>query len=98
MYVLELVFDDDQRRLDARPAHREILDRLHEDGVLVMAGPWADDSGALLIFSTDERGMRDIIATDPYYTTSGVTVAAVRSWKPITGAADQPVPPADGPH
>lgn len=85
MYVLELAFDQDRRRLDARPAHRERLARLHADGVLLMAGPWADDSGALLVFRTDQRGMADIIAADPYYRTPGVTVAAVRPWRPIIG-------------
>jgi uncharacterized protein YciI len=59
MYVLELAFDGDERRLAARPAHRERLARLRAGGTLLMAGPWADDSGALLIFRTDESGLRD---------------------------------------
>jgi uncharacterized protein len=84
MYTLELAFDgDDEQRLAARPAHRRHLTELHRDGRLLMAGPWADDSGALLVFDTDERGVREIMAGDPYYTTPGVTVAALRHWQPI---------------
>src|SRR5262249_14737708 len=33
-------------RLAARPAHRAVLARLHHEGLLVAAGPWADDMGA----------------------------------------------------
>lgn len=83
MFILELVFDDDERRLAARPAHRQRLARLHEDGRLVMAGPWHDDSGALLVFRTDQDGMRAILAADPYYTTPGVRIASLRQWEPV---------------
>jgi uncharacterized protein YciI len=85
MYVLQLAFGDDERRLAARPAHRERLARLHAQGRLVLAGPWDDDSGALLVFRTDEDGMRDILAADPYYATPGVTVVSCRDWRPIVG-------------
>lgn len=54
-----------------------------------MAGPWDDDSGALLIFRCDEQGMQEIISADPYYSTPGVTIASVRPWTPIFGV-DRP--------
>jgi hypothetical protein len=85
MFAVELVFEDDDRRLAARPAHREVLAGLHAEGRLVMAGPWADDSGALLVFDIDRPGVDKILATDPYYATPGVTVAAVRDWRPVVG-------------
>ena len=85
MYVLELAFGDDEERLTARPAHRERLARLHAEGRLALAGPWADDSGALLVFRTDEPGLREIIAADPYYTTPGVTIVSSRLWQPLVG-------------
>lgn len=80
MYVIEIVFTDDPRRLEARPAHRERLAALHAGGRLLLAGPWADDSGALLVFRDDPA---DVLADDPYYTTPGVTVRAVREWRPV---------------
>ena len=85
MYVLELLFDDNPQRLAARPAHREHLAQLHAAGRLLAAGPWHDGSGALLIFDTDLEGVHAAMATDPYYTTPGVTVAALREWEPIVG-------------
>ncbi len=62
MYVLELAFGDDERRLAARPAHRQRLDQLHAEGRLLLAGSWDDDSGALLVFRTDRAGMDEIMA------------------------------------
>jgi uncharacterized protein len=88
MFVLELSFDGDPQRLAARAAHRQRLADLHAKGVLVLAGPWHDDSGAMLVFQTDRDGLRAIMDADPYYTTPGVTVAAVRQWQPIAGSLD----------
>ena len=87
MFVLELSLNDHPRRLAARAAHRQRLAALRAAGQLVMAGPWRDDSGALLVFRADRAGMDTIMAADPYYTTPGVTVTALRQWKPIVGDA-----------
>ncbi|MGW3787056.1 YciI family protein [Micromonospora chokoriensis] len=84
MFVLELSFGDDPARLAARPAHRERLQALQQDGRLVMAGPFADDSGALLVFDVpDIEAFAAIVAEDPYYRTAGVTIASQREWSPI---------------
>jgi uncharacterized protein YciI len=70
MYVVELDFADDPRRLDARPAHRERLQALSSQGTLVLAGPWADDAGALLVFDLpSEAALREVMDGDPYYGT-----------------------------
>lgn len=86
MFVVELTFDDDPRRLAARPAHRDRLAALHADRKVVLAGPLADDSGALLVFRADRAELDHIMAADPYYTTPGVTVTSLREWKPVVGA------------
>ncbi|MEN3609337.1 YciI family protein [Plantactinospora sp. ZYX-F-223] len=86
MIVVELRFTGDPAaRLAARPAHRELLARLHADGALLAAGPWADDSGALLLFDADEAAVRRALDVDPYYRTPGVSVVAVRPWTPVVG-------------
>lgn len=83
MIVVELVFTDDPRRLAARPAHRERLNELRAAGTLLLAGPWADDSGALLVFDTDEAGLAEILAADPYYTAPGVSLRCRREYRPL---------------
>lgn len=86
MIAVELSFYDDKERLAARPAHRDRLARLRAEGRLLAAGPWADDSGALLLFSGDDLDeVRRILAEDPYYTTPGVRITALRCWQPVVG-------------
>ncbi|GAB4105846.1 YciI family protein [Micromonospora taraxaci] len=84
MFILELSFGDEPDRLAARPRHRERLQALHQEGRLVMAGPFPDDSGALLIFDVaDAETLAAIVAEDPYYRTPGVTIVSQREWAPI---------------
>ena len=87
MFILELEFDGDERRLAARPAHRDRLLALHASGRLMLAGPWEDDSGAVLVFNTDRAGLDHALAADPYYSTPGVRVKSVREWSPVVGAS-----------
>lgn len=87
MICIELSFTDDPARLAARPAHRQRLVDLHEGGLLLAAGPWGDDSGALLLLTTDGPGADAILAADPYFTTPGVKVLSTRSWQPVVGPA-----------
>jgi uncharacterized protein YciI len=85
MYAVHLAFSDDISRLALRPAHRENLAGLAADGRLLGAGPWSDDSGALLVFVVDSRAELDaIMAADPYYSAPGVTVTSVEEWNPVT--------------
>jgi uncharacterized protein YciI len=85
MYAVQLAFSDDPARLDHRPAHRERLAALAAGGRLLAAGPWAEDSGALLVFLTTSRAELDeIMAGDPYYSAPGVEVIGVREWNPVT--------------
>jgi uncharacterized protein YciI len=85
MICVELSFTDAPARLAARPAHRDRLRALHEQGELLLAGPWEDDSGALLIFTVDPARLDRIMVEDPYFTTAGVTVVSLRQWCPILG-------------
>ena len=86
MLIVELAFTPTPERLATRPAHRETLARLHADGELVAAGPWADDAGALLVFAVDRGRLEELLDADPYYRrTPGVEVRSVRAWTPVVG-------------
>lgn len=85
MICIELEFTDDPARLAARPAHRVRLQQLHDDGLLLAAGPWGDDSGALIVLLADLAKANAVIAEDPYFSAPGVTVASVRLWEPVVG-------------
>lgn len=82
--MVELKLEPTDERLAARPAHRDKLAQLHDDGVIRMAGPFADDSGAVIIVDAEDRAAVDrLLADDPYVATDGVTVTSVREWRPF---------------
>jgi uncharacterized protein YciI len=84
MWIVELTFTGAPERLAARPAHRDRLTALHQQGVVRMAGPLAGDSGAVLVFDVPDRPALDrLLAADPYLTTPGVTVHRRREWLPF---------------
>lgn len=84
MWIVELTFAPAPERLAARPAHRRNLTALHERGVVRMAGPLADDSGAVIVLDVPGRAAADaVLADDPYFTAPGVRVTAVREWSPF---------------
>ncbi len=87
MIAVLLSFDntDDSERLAARPQHRERLTALLAAGEVVMAGPFSDESGSLILFSTTPERVAQILAEDPYYSATGVTVSGQHEWNPPIG-------------
>ena len=53
VFIVETHYDPAhaEERMAARPAHLENLDRMRERGQLLNAGPLADGSGAVLIYT-----------------------------------------------
>jgi uncharacterized protein len=83
-FVLEIKFKDDEKRLQVRPAHRAFLAERLAERKLVTAGPWADDSGALLVFEADsEAELREMLAADPYRIANVYDEVSLREWQPI---------------
>ena len=68
----------------ARPAHRQYLTGLQEQGKLVISGPFADDRGGLLVYeagSPDE--VQELIAADPF-AAAGVFVSwEIQPWSVV---------------
>nr|WP_244173176.1 YciI family protein [Cutibacterium namnetense] len=84
VFIVETHYDPAhaEERMAARPAHLENLDRMRERGQLLNAGPLADGSGAVLIYTVPDRGVLErLIEADPYPKTA-VQVASVREWEP----------------
>lgn len=83
-FAVQLRFTDTERRLQVRPAHRDYLNALRAAGKLVTAGPFADQSGALLLYDVaDEAELRQILADDPYTPADVYEIAAFKEWQPL---------------
>lgn len=68
----------------ARPAHRDYLKVLADQGRLVMSGPFGDDSGGLFVYEADDAAqVENWVRQDPF-ARSGVFVSwEVRAWNVI---------------
>jgi len=90
-FAAMLTFGDEVRRLETRPRHRAYLAELLREGKLHESGPWADDSGALLIYeAADEAEARALLAADPYSQTPGVVAAAqLKEWNRVFAAGEE---------
>jgi uncharacterized protein YciI len=86
-FALEYRYTDPEKRAAVRPRHLDYLRRLHADGKLVMAGPVADASGALVVYrAADAAEAQQLVAEDPY-TREGVSAdATLREWTVVIGA------------
>lgn len=86
--MVEWVFGTNRdERLAVRPAHREYLGRLAADGKLVVAGPWVNDTGAVLVFDVEDRAeLNRILDADPYAPAKVIAEQRIREWTPIVGS------------
>ena len=79
--------EDEELRLQTRPVHREYLRSLFDDGRLAMSGPWADDTGALIIYETRDMAEAErLLAGDPYRGAGVIANATLKEWRVVLRA------------
>jgi uncharacterized protein len=86
-YVLEYRYADLEARARVRSDHLAYLQSLLEEGILVLAGPVGDGSGAMMVLQVaSEQEARRVIDADPY-TAAGVGADHVlRPWNVVIPA------------
>lgn len=73
---------DHSRVLRVRPAHRSYTQSIRAQGSLIIAGPFADDSGALLIYQAPSKDeAMALISADPYQTEGVYETYALSEWR-----------------
>lgn len=80
---------DNAKVQQVRPAHREYLKGLQQQGNFVIGGPFGGDIGALIIYNADtEEQVEKLIREDPFCK-GGVFVSwKIRPWKIVMATAD----------
>jgi uncharacterized protein len=79
--------DDDALRQETRPGHRHYLRSLLEAGKLRMSGPWADDTGAMIVYETaDAAEAQAILDADPYRAAGVIANATIKEWNIVLEA------------
>jgi uncharacterized protein YciI len=89
IFAVEYVYNPDQNDLRAehRPAHRAWLEELVEQGLVLASGPFADGSGALLIFTSDnEEDLSRLVSQDPFARAGAISAVKTTGWNPVVGA------------
>ena len=85
-FAVVLTFGDPDKVAETRPRHREYLQRLLSEGRLHASGPWADGTGALLIYeAADEAEVRSLLETDPYTAAGVIADAQIKEWNQVYG-------------
>src|SRR5262249_16921047 len=81
--------DDKAKIQEVRPAHRQYLSGLKANGQLVVAGPFPDDSGGLIVYEAASREEAEaLVQGDPFFQ-NGVFVSYVlRPWNPVMANRD----------
>jgi uncharacterized protein YciI len=89
LFTLALRFpDSDDQRPRVRSRHREYLDRLTREGKVLAAGPWENDSGALIVYQADNADeARKLLDNDPYSVEGVMVDAELHERQPIVGNA-----------
>ncbi len=83
-FLLEYRYVDMDARNRVRAEHLDYLHRLQSQGTLVMAGPLADTSGAVLVLDVDdETAVQDVIAADPYTRENATADHRIRAWNVV---------------
>jgi len=68
----------------ARPAHREYLKGLIEQGKLVISGPFSDDRGGLLVYEAETAEQVEALITADPFAQQGVFVSwEIRPWNVV---------------
>lgn len=70
-----------------RPRHRAWLSGLVDRGVVLATGPYADGSGALILFRAgDDAAMAELLSADPFAELDLIEHKHVTEWTPVMGA------------
>ena len=73
--------EDAERRQEVRPSHREYQKGLMESGKLLQAGPFGDDSGAIIIYeAADLAEVQALLTNDPFAQNGVIEGATIKEW------------------
>lgn len=89
LYAVRYHYSDDTAARDEhRPAHREFLSGLAQEGVVVASGPLADGppEALLLLEGESVAQIRDLLSQDPFAQQGIIESVEVREWDVVIGS------------
>jgi len=81
--------EDVARRQEIRPSHREYLKSLLDSGKLYQAGPFGDDTGAIIVYEADDLAeVEEILTNDPFAQNGVIVGASINEWNIVMSRSD----------
>lgn len=85
-FILTYSYNDTPLRAERRPDHMEHLAKLEAAGSVVLAGPLADLTGGIIVFSAEDLdAARALVEQDPYTQLDVTKDRTLREWKITVG-------------
>ena len=83
IFAVTIEYGPDKAKIDEfRPPHREYLRELIAKGKLVLAGPFTDNSGGLIVYDVAaESEIEGIIKADPFFKCGVFQTWNIRPWR-----------------
>ncbi|WP_029100276.1 YciI family protein [Brevibacillus thermoruber] len=83
LYVAVLTIVDQELNAKVRPAHLSYLNDLYKQGKVVMAGPFTDKRGGMVIYKAESpEEARRLAEADPVVK-EGARTLELREWSPL---------------
>ncbi len=94
-FVNFITYIDDADKVQAvRPLHREYAHALRQEGKIVIAGPFNDGTGALIVYEADTKEQAETLAANDPYARSGIWMKyEIHPWQ-ILGVNHALLPPS----
>ncbi|MGC5324852.1 YciI family protein [Brevibacillus sp. SYSU BS000544] len=83
LYVAMLPIIDPDLNAKERPAHLDYINKLFLEGKVVMAGPYTDKRGGMVIYKADSLEEAKLLAQADPAVTSGARTLELREWSPL---------------
>ena len=83
LYVAMLPIIDQDLNAKERPAHLDYINKLFLEGKVVMAGPYTDKRGGMVIYKADSMEEAQALAEADPAVTSGARTLELREWSPL---------------
>ena len=85
-FLVLTTFTSHESRMAHRAEHRVHLNALVDQEKLLMAGPFEDESGGLIIFEAEsEDEVRDLMNKDPFTIEGVFATTEIRPWTLVAG-------------
>lgn len=83
LYVALLTIIDADLNAKVRPAHLDYLDKLYKENKVVMAGPFTDKKGGMVIYRADSPEEAQALAEADPVVVEGARTLELREWNAL---------------